>query len=723
VGWKRPAVAPGPSGLLRPDRKVVEFTGRMSEQAVLGSWCASADDRSLRIVTGPGGTGKTRLALQAAAGFAANRGRWWLVAAGDEAQAVAAARAQTSGPVLLVVDNADARTGLAALLWAMARDQGRIRVLLLSRALGEWWGRLAEDSAAAARGLLAEAAPMRLAEPLLPQADDDALARAALPYFAQALQVPVPWQVKFGLPARRVPALLLHAAALAAVLRSAAAPAAAVRLEVGPGVLAELLEHEARYWQRAARAAGLSTDGTVLRQVTAAAALLGSRDQAETAQLAGRVPGLAGASRARRRSWAHWLHELYPPAAAGELGSVQPDLLAETHVVTQLTASPGLASGCLRDLTGAQAGRALTMLGRALAHQAGAGDLIVAALHADLARLALPAAQVAQQASSGLGGLLAGALPAAPCPPEALLNLAAALPYPSAVLAPAHLAATRRVVTYMQSLPPDTEPQPVAEWRGWAGVRLAQLGEPAEALAVTREAVTIRRELAAADPGRHGSGLAEALITLGSRLAAVGRGAEAMAVTEEAVAVGRELAAADPGRPRPELALALHQLARFLVAAGGAEEAVPVAREAAALRRELAAVSPEEYRSDLAESLHDLGLWLVGLDRHEQAVPLIAEAVVIRREQAAASLGRHGSDLAGLLYSLGRSLAELGRFAEAVPVTEEAVTILRELAAGRPGRYRRYLADSLASLSVILASLGQGPEAEQIRGEAERLRA
>ena len=273
-----------------------------------------------------------------------------------------------------------------------------------------------------------------------------------------------------------MPVLLLHAAALVAVLRSAAAPAAGLQLDVGTGVLDELLEHEARYWQRAARATGLSTDSAVLGQVTAAAALLGSADPAETARLIGRVPGLAGASRARRRSWAHWLHELYPPGPDGMLGALQPALLAEAHITRQLTADPALARACLSDLASDQATRVLTILARARWHSRGAGELIAAALRADLEGLARPAALVARQASDGLGALLATVLADAPCAPAQFADLAAALPYPSAALAPAHLAAARRVAAWLQSVPASGEP--AAEWHGWAGARLAQLGEP-----------------------------------------------------------------------------------------------------------------------------------------------------------------------------------------------------------------------------------------------------
>jgi hypothetical protein len=86
-----------PAGLLRPDRKMVEFTGRKVELAALKSWCASEDRRSVRIIVGAGGVGKTRLALRVAADWEAGGGQWRLITAGHEAEAVTGARGVASG--------------------------------------------------------------------------------------------------------------------------------------------------------------------------------------------------------------------------------------------------------------------------------------------------------------------------------------------------------------------------------------------------------------------------------------------------------------------------------------------------------------------------------------------------------------------------------------------------------------------------------------------------
>src|SRR5204862_5984465 len=136
------------------------------------------------------------------------------------------------------------------------------------------------------------------AETITTHASDAELVAAAMPYFSRALDVDVPEEAEFELPARRVPVLVLHAAALVAVLRFASNPALPLRVAVAAGVLDELLEHEARYWRRTATAARLTEDGAVLKPVVAAAALLGADNLTEAAELVARVPELADTSQA-----------------------------------------------------------------------------------------------------------------------------------------------------------------------------------------------------------------------------------------------------------------------------------------------------------------------------------------------------------------------------------------------------------------------------------------
>jgi hypothetical protein len=54
----------GPAHLLEPGLDVVPFTGRETELGALEGWCLDERAGRVRLVSGGGGTGKTRLALE-----------------------------------------------------------------------------------------------------------------------------------------------------------------------------------------------------------------------------------------------------------------------------------------------------------------------------------------------------------------------------------------------------------------------------------------------------------------------------------------------------------------------------------------------------------------------------------------------------------------------------------------------------------------------------------
>ncbi len=698
-----PEIEGGTARLLLADRAVVNFVGRVGELAELIDWCEHDESGRVRLVTGPGGVGKSRLAVQLCERLRELGWRCELVGDQAEARALATVREVHRGRLLLVVDYAETRVGLAELLRQVAAEEagGGLRVLLLARSAGDWWDRLG-NAEPAVRTLLAKAyTGQDLSAAVTAEMSDRELVEAAAPQFAHALGVAAPRRVRMKPLVGPARILDLHAAALLAVLNAQntgldTRHAAVVDIDVDV-VLADLLEHEEQYWQGSAQRAGL-LDGPAgmttraLRQIVAAGALLGAATQDESIQVLNRVPEAVATAKVAR-----WLRDLYPPSpstAEGAdhewLGTLRPDRLAEQHVVAELTASPDLADACLTRLTDRQALRALTLLGRASSDQPDAEPLL---------QRILPLLERVVDGLSPDTDLLAA--------------IATAIPYPSLILANTAVVITRRI---LDNLPTSNAPLR-ALWLDSLGVSLAQIGDYTNALFASEGAMQIRRELAETNPDRYRSSLATSLTNLGTRFSKLGRLAEALTVTKEAVAIRRELVDTYPDRYRSSLATSLTNLGVQFSKLGQIAEALTVTKEAVAIRRELVDTYPDRYRSSLATSLNNLGIGFAELGQHGEALPMTEEAVAIRRELADTYPDRYRPDLADSLNNLGIQFSKLDRHAEALTVTKEAIAIKRELAETYPDRYRPDLMRSLWVLVHVLDALGRLEEAKQVGRE------
>ncbi|MBP2708196.1 tetratricopeptide repeat protein [Microbispora sp. RL4-1S] len=678
----------GPATLLTARRAVVEFTGRAEELRALEGWCADQAAARMRLVTGPGGVGKTRLMLELSARMH-DRG-WGVAEVGErqEATALERYRQASDGRVLLVVDYAETRTGLDALLASVVADQGKgVRLLLLARSVGEWWDRLGAGEPPVRKAhTRATVERMELASEVQPGLSEAQVVAAAAADFARVrhlARVPDIALVRGRGPAR---ILDLHAAALVGVLEAEQAPGTGTLHVDLAEVLADLLGHERRFWLRSAEAAGLCagpgglTSG-MLAQLVAAASLLGARDRSEAVALLERVPEVP-----RSGQVADWLRSLYPPdtdgAGVGEwLGGLRPDRLAELHVSRELAGSDELAQRCLRDLNTAQARQALIVLGRASVDYGPAAELL---------RQIVPlVARVAAELEA---------------PRETLAAISAAIPYPSLALAEAHAIIARKG---LDTFPAGERSGDRASWLATVGILTAQLGHPADALPAEQEALAIRRELAERHPDRYRPDLARSLSNLGVRFWELGHPADALPPTQQAVTIYRELAERDPDRYRPDLAASLSNLGVRFWELGHPADALSPAHQAVTIYQELAERHPDRYRPDLAASLTNLGIWFSELGHPADALPLTQQAVTIYQELAERHPDHHRPDLARALSNLGMQFSELSRPADALPPTQQAITIRRELAERYPDRYRPDLARSLSHLGVRFMELGR----------------
>ena len=669
-----------PAALLRARRQVVRFRGRTDLLRELTGW-ADQEGFGARLLYGPGGQGKTRLAQQLTNILTA-KGWTTLWLRGDADPAALAALKDAAKPLLIVVDYAETRTSqLTSLLSAVARHcaGSPFKVLMLARTKGDWWDVL-HRSNATAEDLLG-GAPATYLAPLEPDPDEsraDAYREAVDSYAGQLPRVRGWQEHDWPGVAKRLPrtpvdqrpgldsALTLHMTALADLLDEAS-PTAILDADVED----RLLAHERRYWSTTASSAShRALNSLSLRTLTnalTAAFLLGAEDRLQGDALLKRVPGLTDQSEDCRFSVREWIAGLYPSTGTGPWDTLQPDRLAERFIGRKLVDDPSLAKALAPGATDLQATQLLTVYARAAAQPAlnrQLDDALTALCVQHPALLTAPAIGVVTQTED----------------PAPLLK------------------ALHHIVT---------DETADLDWDELEG----QLPEFSHRLASW--AVLLLQRLVVQHRGNVGDPalLARSLNNLSNRLSDLGRTEEAHTAITEATTTYRELADAQPDTYRPDLATSLNNLSNHLGDLGRTEEAHTAITEATTTYRELADAQPDTYRPDLATSLNNLSNHLGDLGRTEEAHTAITEATTTYRELADAQPDTYRPDLATSLNNLSNHLGDLGRTEEAHTAITEAIAILSELAAARPVVHQADLEQSLRVLAWL-----QGIDDE---GEAE----
>lgn len=714
-------VPPSPAYLLRADSRATRFRSRQRELADLTVWCEGSGVR-VGLVTGPGGQGKTRLALELASR---------LQVAGDWVTAVLSEKdvlpAEVRKPLLVVLDYAETRltqvreTVLAAYAAAQCVP---VRVLLLARSAGDWLDRLVTESADLEMLLsgitLVELAPLEDTE----EGAAQAFAEAVEDYGTALDQAGWPRaRTVDAVASRHGSALALHMAALAALLNGEA-PA--------QGLEPVILRHEARYWSRTARQGGLDLSDETLRRCVAATALCGVADEPEMLALLACVPGLRDQNEDVRLRAARWLRDLYPAPGADYACSLQPDLLAEqltADVATDLRTFP---AALLAPATERQRHRALTVLTRAATQRAELRG-VLEDLFEELPGLAPQVVRVLVEAEypDTLLRPLWGLVRRRRFPADVLAAVSDALPHHSQLLTKVALRVEERLVDLWEQR---ARQDPAAHERALAlslnnlAVRRTDAGQRGKAQEAAQRAVAILERLAQEDPDRCLPDLARALNNLSLALADLGRTQESLEAVQRAADTYEKLVALDPDTWQPDLAAALSNLSARLAAGSRHLDSVAAVRRAVAITERLADQDPARYLPDLASALNNLAVSLVEVGWHlydydfhpdfdvlVSAEPgksaAIRRAVEIRERLMEVSPDSYALDLAVSLSNL--SLIADGE--EALEAITHAVE-LREWLAERfdDEGQRRALATALGQLSDLLQQADREAEAEEV---------
>jgi predicted ATPase len=214
----------------------------------------------------------------------------------------------------------------------------------------------------------------------------------------------------------------------------------------------------------------------------------------------------------------------------------------------------------------------------------------------------------------------------------------------------------------------------------------------AQARALHEQSLALRRELGDAQ------GSASSLYSLGAAMAEQGEYAAAEVVHQESLAIRRELG------DKQGVAGSLNALGMLAWELGDDASAAPLHAESLALVRELG------DQKGIANSLNNLGNLADARGDYEDAERLHQESLAIMRELD----DRQG--IAASLNNLGRIAHERGHYAEAQALLEESLTRSSSIGA----RYQ--VAESLEGLASLAASLGDAARAARLYGAAASLR-
>ena len=715
-----------PSRMLNARHEVVEFTGRETELDELRVWRDTDAPVSARWLHGAGGQGKTRLANRLAVeSLAAD---WRVVHAiqgsSDPLLTQGSLDLRLDGAVglLLIVDYADRwpLTDLSLLFSnsLFTRAGVQTRILMLARTRAVW---------PAVRGALDRLQPRMSAQHLGPVSDGDEprthMFRAARGGFAARYGVRDPTAIEpptalndpeFGLT------LALHVAALVAV----DAHVAGVRPPADMAALTVyLLDRESKHWanlyENAANRAKTneptySTPPEAMNRAVFTAVLTGATPRDTGVAVLDRLhPELDAAPVLDDHSLCYPAEAFPGTSPTSVLEPLYPDRLAEDFLALLLPGhdadyppqdwAPTAATALLDQPD--DVSRRLEISARSVAfltasaerwRHVGTNCLYPALLRTPRAALSGGSSVLSSLAEIAPADVLVAVESA--FPDSADFNLDLGIAAITLRLTPDRLAASSSVLER-------------ADLYANLGYRCWRGGLAEQAVAATREAVDLCRELAAGDRTMHLPHLALSLLNLGGMLAGSGRRQEGLTLTEEAIDAFRELANADPAAHAPRLAASLDNLGIMLTELGSQREALRHTQEAVDLRRQLAAVDPAEYQPELAVSLINLGhrLWIAG--QPEQALSTAQEAVDAYRALVDIDSAAYLPDLAGSLNNLCIALSGFGRDAAALAAAQEATEIYRRLADVNPTVYETQLAMSLSNLGGRLSKSDHRAEA------------
>ena len=700
------------SQLLRAEEALLPFdSARKPDVDELNSWL---DDNtwqlSVRLVTGPAGQGKTRLALELCrqriqsdwyAGFLDSD------VESNRLPAIWQALRKLNQPLLIVIDYAETRqTAFLALLNAALQTQAElpIRMLLLARDAGEWWDNLPSRDRLCEPLLSGSATsgPFRLPALYVAETDRREAYKRALHAFGQTLGVSAPDIYPDLIGEHFERPLYVQIAALLAFYGESQTTA--------QGLTKALLNHERRYWEGLLAPYGWVEPGRRAEQLLALTTIAGGFDTPRAAtpyweKAKGNVLSLAEFSLLFRA-----LATLYPGTQG--LQALRPDLLGEA-LVAQAVLRPGAATllDAVLSNTATQNVRrnALTVLARLLPRYPDVDEMLVEALIRHFRHCCQDIAAVGTETTSHLPVLAEEAFTRlSPADKSQVAGLLA----PSLYQVSLQLNGLNCMISeyLVEKLRENYKKKPnnVERMVEYANaldvfaVNLARMGRYQQAIDVGFIESKLYRQLAVKDPGRFEINYAVSLTNYANHLSDFGQCEEAFEYSRRSLVIYQRWGQKNTSNLDSNYGATIYTYAKLAADMDRYEDALEYSRQSIEFYQPLVQKSPEKFERNYAASLTSYSINLARAGRYEEALKHSRQSINIHQRLAQKNPDRFQSDYAASLSNHANRLSEVDQYEEALQCSRHCVEIYQKLAQMNPDRFERGFGSSLISLAVYL---------------------
>jgi len=685
------------SQLLRAEEALVPFDpARQPDLDALDSWL---DDQqwplAVRLITGAGGLGKTRLALELCQQRTVADWHTGLLDAQLEQREMTAAWQQLRTfdmPVLVVIDYAETRQQvLLALIKAIVQNPGnhQVRILLLARDGGEWWDNLPskDPHCEALLSGYATTGPYTLPPLHAEEAGRRHAYRQALTAFADALGVSAPNVVPELVGDHFSRPLYLQMAALLALHGE--------RPTTADGLTRALLNHERRYWNRLLAHFTIGEPEQHAQQLLALTTLAGGFATSRDAQTFWNKIGGTDLSPADFNSLFKALVPLYPGKQG--LQAVRPDLLGEALVAQALVGSGAL--GLLDVVLSSSAPQtirrhALTILARLSDKYPDLQDITVTALAHNFTYCHQEIVAVSKETS---GLLPVQAEMAFECLSLAIKGQVAGLLAPQLLEPSIQLAELSYLVSKFLSENAHSKmlkkqgsvesTKDYAEKLGNYSVSLADTGRVQESLDSALEVTELFQKLHNKDRQRFQSTYSIALSNYASYLGNSGYHKAALPYDLKALEIRKLLLSDNSDKTRRDYIVSLQNYGYHLFASGHENEAQFFLHEALDMSQLLSISDEEKYNPIYADSLSYYSTYLSDIGEYDEALQYLTSALNIIKNCVTKKPDQFESDYSEILLNSSVLLCEAGQYDQALINLHQSKSISQKLAQKNPVRY------------------------------------